>query len=49
MKRLVDTNTYLSFAIENETFEFEIFSLGDYSFDENIDFNEKSGIYVFLR
>ncbi|MBO4874731.1 MAG: hypothetical protein J5542_05440 [Bacteroidales bacterium] len=49
MKRLKDTNTHLSFDIRNETFEFEIFSLGDYSFDENLDFDEKSGIYMFLR
>lgn len=49
MKRLVDTSTHLSFSIENETFEFEIFDLDDYSFDENLDFDEKSGIYMFLR
>lgn len=49
MKRLKDTNTHLLFKIENETFEFEIFSLGDYNFNENLDFDEKSGIYMFLR
>lgn len=49
MKQLKDTNTHLSFNIGHETFEFEIFSLGDYSFDENLDFDEKSGIYMFLR
>lgn len=49
MKQLKDTNTHLSFNIESETFEFEIFSLGNYCFDENLDFDEKSGIYMFLR
>lgn len=49
MKRLKDTNTHLSFNIESETFEFEIFSLGDYRFEENLNFDEKSGIYMFLR
>lgn len=49
MKRLKDTSTYLLFNIEDESFEFEIFSLEDYHFDENLDFNEKSGIYMFLR
>ena len=49
MKRLKDTNTHLLFNIEDEKFEFEIFGLGDYRFDENLDFDEKSGIYMFLR
>lgn len=49
MERLKNTGNHLDLNNFEVVERFDVYELGDYDFDENLDFGSKKGVYIFTR
>ena len=47
MKRLKNTNKHLDLSQYGIQERFDVYNIGNYNFEENLDFNNNLGVYIF--